>query len=55
MERYVYMRNVILQSINVELVIGILSLYGAGAKVLKKHFGFSFLPLGKPFGIIKKP
>lgn len=38
-----------------ELAIGILSLYGAGANVLNKHFGFSFLPLGKPFGIIKKP
>lgn len=37
-----------------ELVIGILSLYGAGASVLNKHFGFDFLPLGKPFGIIKK-
>lgn len=38
-----------------ELIIGVLSLYGAGANVLNKHFGFSFLPLGKPFGIIKKP
>ena len=37
-----------------ELAIGILSLYGAGASVLNKHFGFDFLPLGKPFGIIKK-
>jgi len=37
-----------------ELVIGILSLYGAGASVLNKQFGFDFLPLGKPFGIIKK-
>lgn len=37
-----------------ELLIGILSLYGAGANVLNKHFGFSFLPLGKPFGIITK-
>ena len=37
-----------------ELIIAILSLYGAGANVLNKHFGFSFLPLGKPFGIIKQ-
>lgn len=37
-----------------ELIIGILSLYGAGANVLNRHFGFSFLPLGKPFGIIGK-
>jgi len=37
-----------------ELLIGILSLYGAGANVLNKHFGFAFLPLGKPFGIIVK-
>ena len=38
-----------------ELVIGIVSLYGAGANVLNKHYAFPFLPLGKPFGIIKKP
>ena len=38
-----------------ELAIGILSLYGAGANVLNKHFGFAFLPIGKPFGLIKKP
>ncbi|MBQ0139912.1 MAG: acetate uptake transporter [Kurthia sp.] len=37
-----------------ELLIGILSVYGAGANVLNKHFGFSFLPIGKPFGIIGK-
>ena len=37
-----------------ELAIAILSLYGAGASVLNKHFGFEFLPLGKPFGIIKE-
>lgn len=37
-----------------ELAIGILSLYGAGANVLNKHFGFAFLPTGKPFGIIVK-
>ena len=38
-----------------ELFVAILSLYGAGANVLNKHFGFEFLPVGKPFGIIKKP
>lgn len=37
-----------------ELVIALLSLYGAGANVLNKHFGYTFLPLGKPFGIFKK-
>ncbi|WP_102693458.1 acetate uptake transporter [Rummeliibacillus pycnus] len=36
-----------------ELAIGLLSLYGAGANVLNKHFGFDFLPIGKPFGVIK--
>ena len=37
-----------------ELLIGILSVYGAGANVLNKHFDFTFLPIGKAFGIIKK-
>jgi uncharacterized protein len=37
-----------------ELVVGILSLYGAGASVLNKHFGYTFLPIGKPFGIFVK-
>lgn len=37
-----------------ELLIGIVSLYAAGANVLNKHFGYTFLPLGKPFGIFKK-
>lgn len=37
-----------------ELAVGILSLYAAGANVLNKHFGFTFLPIGKPFGIIVK-
>ena len=37
-----------------ELLIGIVSLYGAGANVLNKHFGFNFLPLGKPFGIFTR-
>lgn len=46
-----FMHNVAAWS---ELAIGILSLYGAGANVLNKHFGFAFLPIGKPFGIIVK-
>ena len=38
-----------------ELLIALLSFYAAGAAVLNKHFGFEFLPVGKPFGLIKKP
>ncbi|MBF7095941.1 acetate uptake transporter [Alkalibacter mobilis] len=37
-----------------ELVISILSFYGAGASVLNKHFEREFIPLGKPFGVFKK-
>lgn len=37
-----------------ELLVAVLSLYGAGANVLNRHFGFNFLPLGKPFGIITR-
>lgn len=36
-----------------ELLIGLLSLYGAGASVLNVHFGRTFLPVGRPFGIFK--
>ena len=36
-----------------ELVTAILSLYGACAVVLNTHFGRPFLPMGKPFGIMK--
>lgn len=36
-----------------EIIISILSFYGAGAAVLNKHFGKMFLPVGKPFGIFK--
>lgn len=36
-----------------ELIIAILSFYGSGASVLNEHFGKTFLPLGKPFGIFK--
>ncbi|WP_050180360.1 acetate uptake transporter [Domibacillus robiginosus] len=37
-----------------ELLISLFSFYGAGAAVLNTHFGREFLPIGKPFGIIKK-
>jgi uncharacterized protein len=36
-----------------ELAISLLSFYGAGAVVLNTHFGKTFLPVGKPFGIFK--
>ena len=36
-----------------ELLISIFALYGMGANVLNNHFGKVFLPVGKPFGIIK--
>ena len=36
-----------------EFIISLLSLYGAGASVLNNHFGKTFLPVGKPFGIFK--
>lgn len=37
-----------------ELLIAIVSFYGCGAAVLNAHFGKTFLPVGKPFGIFKK-
>lgn len=38
-----------------ELIIALLSFYGSGANVLNNHFGYSFLPIGKPFGkFVKK-
>lgn len=37
-----------------ELLIAMFSFYGSGANVLNNHFGKQFLPIGKPFGIIKK-
>ena len=37
-----------------ELLIAIVSFYGCGAAVLNTHFGRTFLPVGKPFGIFKK-
>lgn len=36
-----------------ELIISILSFYGCAANVLNNHFGKTFLPIGKPFGIFK--
>lgn len=36
-----------------EMAIGIVSLYGTGASVLNAHFGYAFLPIGKPSGIFK--
>lgn len=37
-----------------EFLIAIVSLYGAGANVLNNHFGYEFLPIGKPMGIFVK-
>ncbi len=37
-----------------EILIAIVSFYGAGANVLNNHFGYEFLPVGKPMGIFKK-
>lgn len=38
-----------------ELIIALLSFYGSAAVVLNTHFGYTALPVGKPFGIFKKP
>ncbi|SES85754.1 acetate uptake transporter [Thorsellia anophelis] len=37
-----------------ELIVSLLSFYASAANVLNIHFGRTFLPIGKPFGIIKK-
>lgn len=37
-----------------ELLIALVSFYGAAAAVLNPHFGREFLPVGKPFKIFKK-
>lgn len=37
-----------------EFCIAISSFYGSAAAVLNTHFGRTFLPVGKPFGIFKK-
>lgn len=36
-----------------ELIISILSFYASAASILNSHFGKTFLPTGKPFGIFK--
>lgn len=36
-----------------ELIISLLSFYASAANVLNNHFGKTFLPIGKPFGIFK--
>ncbi len=38
-----------------EMAISMVSFYGSAAVVLNKHFGYEFLPVGKPMGIFKKP
>ena len=38
-----------------ELLVALLSFYGSAAAVLNTHFGQVVLPVGKPFGIFKKP
>ncbi len=38
-----------------EMAISMMSFYGSAANVLNKHFGYEFLPVGKPMGIFKKP
>ncbi len=37
-----------------ELLISMTAFYGSAAAVLNTHFGRTFLPVGKPFGIFKK-
>lgn len=37
-----------------EMLIALLSFYSAGANVLNNHFDGPFLPIGKPFGVIKR-
>lgn len=37
-----------------ELITALLSFYGSGANVLNNHFGRTFLPIGKPFGVLVK-
>ena len=37
-----------------EFLIALFSFYGSAASVLNAHFGKTFLPVGKPFGIFKK-
>lgn len=37
-----------------ELLISIVSFYGFAGNILNGHFGYTFLPLGKPLGLFKK-
>lgn len=37
-----------------EFLISMTAFYGSAASVLNNHFGRTFLPVGKPFGIFKK-
>lgn len=37
-----------------ELLISLFSFYGSAASVLNPHFGRTFIPIGKPFGVFKK-
>lgn len=37
-----------------ELAIALVSFYGFAGNILNGHFGYTFLPMGKPFGIFKK-
>lgn len=36
-----------------EILISVMAFYGSAATVLNGHFGKTFLPVGKPFGIFK--
>ncbi len=36
-----------------EFILSLVSFYGSAAAVLNGHFGKEFLPVGKPFGILK--
>ncbi|MCM3746667.1 acetate uptake transporter [Paenibacillus pasadenensis] len=47
-----FMHNVAAWS---ELLIALVSFYAMGANVLNNHFGYAFLPIGKPMGWFKKP
>lgn len=37
-----------------EMLIALFSFYAAGANVLNNHFDRTFLPIGEPFGVIKR-
>lgn len=46
-----FMKNLAAYS---ELAISMVGFYGVAASVLNTHFGRTFIPVGKPFGIFKK-